>query len=266
MASAGLIQNLKAQISSPVGFAVPKLKPTVGWGLPGLDQLTGGIPRGAMMEIHGGTSSGRSSLAARLLAVLTREGEICAYLDAANGFDPPSAAAAGCVLSRVLWIKCGGRLDHTLQAGDQLLNAGGFGLIVMDLLGLTPRMLNKIPASYWFRFRRVLEGSNTTLVLLSSRSLMQSCSALTLELQRNEAQWVGPSKFAVLSGYGVRTGMTRPGPGSWANLPVQHGDRKTERVEGCRGERVQETIMAPAFPLHPYPLSPLQLLSPTPGP
>ncbi len=76
-------------------------------GIPQLDSLTGGLARGCLTEICGTASSGRTSVLLFALAHATQRGEICALVDASDTFDPASAVAAGMVMSRLLWVRCG---------------------------------------------------------------------------------------------------------------------------------------------------------------
>jgi hypothetical protein len=75
-------------------------------GIPALDTLTGGLPRGCLTEICGPASSGRTSLLLAALAAATCRGEFCVLVDASDSLDPHSAAAAGVDLDRLLWIRC----------------------------------------------------------------------------------------------------------------------------------------------------------------
>ena len=75
-------------------------------GVPAIDALTGGLPRGALTEIVGPASSGRTSLLLSLLAQATARQEACALVDASDAFDPESAVAAGIDLKRLLWVRC----------------------------------------------------------------------------------------------------------------------------------------------------------------
>jgi recombination protein RecA len=79
---------------------------TVSTGIAALDQLSGGIPRGALTEICGPASSGRTSVLLSLMARMTQANEVCALVDASDSFDPHSAEAAGVELKRVLWVRC----------------------------------------------------------------------------------------------------------------------------------------------------------------
>src|SRR2546427_7511018 len=69
--------------------------------------LGGGFPRGALVELCGPASSGRTSLAFSLLAQATELQEACAFVDVSDSLDPISLAAAGVELPRLLWIRCG---------------------------------------------------------------------------------------------------------------------------------------------------------------
>src|SRR5215475_10159143 len=76
-------------------------------GIPALDALTGGLPRGCLTEVCGPASSGRTSVMLATLAAFTRGGEYCAVIDASDSLDPHSLAAAGTDLDRLLWVRCG---------------------------------------------------------------------------------------------------------------------------------------------------------------
>jgi len=75
-------------------------------GIPALDALTGGLPRGCLTEICGPPSSGRTSVMLAALASATHRGEYCAVIDASDALDSHSLAAAGIDLDRLLWVRC----------------------------------------------------------------------------------------------------------------------------------------------------------------
>jgi hypothetical protein len=76
-------------------------------GIPALDALTGGLPRGCLTEICGPASSGRTSIMLAALAFATHRGEYCAVIDASDSLDPHSLAVAGIDIDRLLWVRCG---------------------------------------------------------------------------------------------------------------------------------------------------------------
>jgi hypothetical protein len=77
-------------------------------GILAVDELLhGGLPVGAISELTGATSSGRTSLALQFVAQRTAEERTCAWVDVNDAFDPESAAANGVRLKQLLWMRCG---------------------------------------------------------------------------------------------------------------------------------------------------------------
>lgn len=82
-------------------------------------------------------------------------------------------------------------LEKAFKAADILLQNGGFGLIAVDLSGVDERLLRKVPKATWFRFSRVAEKTQTTLVFLASYPAAGNCSAWTLRMKGMRAVWSG---------------------------------------------------------------------------
>jgi recombination protein RecA len=101
--------NLARQIVPATSLPEPTAPPLVRTGIASLDQIVGGIPRGALSEIYGPASSGRTSLMLSLLSGMTRAGEVCALVDASDNFSPHVAAAAGVDFNQLLWVRCNGQ-------------------------------------------------------------------------------------------------------------------------------------------------------------
>lgn len=160
--------------------------------------LLEGFPRGRISEIWGPRSSGRTALIHRVLAASTGQGEHAALIDTANAFDICSAAAAGVVLEKLLWVRCGGNAEHALRAADLLLQAGGFGVVALDLLDASPQALARIPSTAWFRFRRTLEPVPTVFLVAAEKSLTKSCAAKRVSLERKKPVFAGTAPFKVL--------------------------------------------------------------------
>jgi len=175
----------------------------------GLEQI-GGVPRGAITEIIGPESSGRTTLANSLLAAVTSRSETCCIIDTSDAFDPVSAAQSGVVLSQLIWIRCSGNVEHAFKSADLILHAGGFGVVVLDLARIGERAANRIPISYWYRFRRAIENTPTILALVEKNALARSCAALMLDLKRDTAQWRGAPGFELLRGIGVGVTPRKP--------------------------------------------------------
>jgi len=160
-------------------------------GIPGFDAELGGIPRGSVTDIYGPASSGRTSLLLALLAQATAGEEFCAVVDASDAFDPMSAVAAGVAIERLLWIRSGGNAEHALKAADLLLQAGGFGLVAMDLGDIAPETARRISLASWYRLRRAVENTPTALVVVERGPLARACATLALECARDRMQWSG---------------------------------------------------------------------------
>ncbi len=93
---------------------------TVPSGIAQIDALTGGLPRGALTEIFGPASSGRTSMILAALGEATRRQEVCALVDAGDSLHPESAATAGLDLRRLLWIRCGEDLPQRHRGTEEI--------------------------------------------------------------------------------------------------------------------------------------------------
>ncbi|MEK6320231.1 MAG: hypothetical protein AABN33_00970 [Acidobacteriota bacterium] len=162
-------------------------------GIPEVDRIAGGLPRGAITEILGPASSGRTSLLHSVLAASTTCQEVCALVDASDSFDATSSANAGVDFYQLLWIRCVSNVEHAIKATDLLLQSGGFGLIALDLGDITPQQSRRIQLSWWFRFSRAIENTPTALLVISRDPNARSCASLVLELNRESAEWLRPS-------------------------------------------------------------------------
>jgi recombination protein RecA len=161
---------------------------TLSTGVSEVDALTGGIPRGAVTEIFGPRSSGRTSLMYSMLAYATAHEEICALVDTNDVFAPTAAVIAEIDFDRLLWVRCAANLEHAFKATDQLLHAGGFGLVILDIGDVAGKEARRIITSWWYRFRRTVENRPTAVVVISEEACTRSCAALTLELQ-GRGEW-----------------------------------------------------------------------------
>jgi recombination protein RecA len=186
--------EIEARFESPLEIRKRPEKGLIPTGIAAMDELTsGGIPRGTLSEICGPESSGRTTLAFAILGQATQRGECCAWIDAAGVFDPASAMEVGVDLGRVLWVNCGGNAEHALKAVDLLIQAGGFGLVVLDLGDTPDKEARRIPMASWFRLRHAAERTGAALVAVERQVNARSCSALQIEMRRAKqgAVWAG---------------------------------------------------------------------------
>jgi hypothetical protein len=203
--------HLNAALTTTLGFrADTKTREVLPIGLPAIDALIEGFPRGSISEIIGPDSSGRTTLIHSLLAASTSKFEICAYVDTDDSFDPVTAAAAGITLSQLVWIRCGHNARHALNAADYLLHAGGFGVVVLDLCQVSTRIANRIPISYWYRFRRAIENTPAIFALVEKVPMAKSCASLMLEMKCKKTAWRGAPGFELLRGVELEALSRKP--------------------------------------------------------
>jgi hypothetical protein len=195
-------------------------------GISELDALTGGIPRGCLTEIYGPASSGKTSVLLATIAAATRREETCVLVDASDSFDTVSGQAAGIDFAKLLWVRCGDfgkpssvarrassaydrkandqqpttndnnknhyqtnnehRLEQVLKTTDLILQSGGFGLVALDLAGISEKFVRRIPLASWFRFQRAVEHTKTALLVVTEFPCAQTCAALAVRLERNK--------------------------------------------------------------------------------
>jgi hypothetical protein len=177
------------------------------------------VPSGEVVEIVGRPSSGRTSLLLAWLAAATRAGALGALVDADEVFDPASAERAGVDLSRLLWVRAGGRRDLALRAADLLARCPGFALVALDLGESAPRL----DLAQAFRLRLAVRRAGTTLVILAGRRLAGAGATLALRTVRRRVEWTGPGPrptrldrlLARVDVVRVRGGAPATGAGQW---------------------------------------------------
>jgi recombination protein RecA len=214
LARADLESLLRArQLDRTLTTALPPLNPRdetalAPSGLATLDaRLGGGFPRGQLSELVGPRSSGRTSLLLQTMAEATRRGELVGLVDALDMLDVESAAAAGVDLTRLLWVRghvvsnpglCGDlnqrALEQSIRAFTLILQAGNFGLVVLDVAEAPVQALRRLPFTTWLRLQRVVEGSQIASLLVGGQPMARSAAGLTLQLAQT----------------GIRTGLTTP--------------------------------------------------------
>lgn len=160
--------------------------------------LGGGVPRGGITKVSGLASTGKTSFGLSAIASITRLGNACAWVDVNDALSPESAAAASVDLKRLLWLRMSterrqkdadqplSRLEQALKATDLLLQAGGFGAIVLDMSDVQPQHTMRIPLATWYRFRLAAEQARTALIFLTQSPCAHSCATLALHCDSAE--------------------------------------------------------------------------------
>jgi recombination protein RecA len=287
-----LAATIRLQVESALSRKFPSaltpqakiIRPIEATGIKALDELVcGGLPVGAVSELVGPESSGRTAIALSFLARLTQTNKVCAWIDVCDNLDPASAAACGVDLARLLWVRCGvteqtqrathnfqlpekylapraikkglhgggsgthprnevrglsnaidglmqaesiaprcaepqsrarqeqkesftpayqpatksrfnaprkkpwSRIEQALKSTDLLLQGGGFSAIVLDMGGLTPEFVSRVPSATWFRYRAAAERSQSSILLLSQFASAKSSVELLLRMNQAEA-------------------------------------------------------------------------------
>lgn len=166
-------------------------------GLPRLDErIGGGLPRGHMSEVVGPRSSGRTSVVLGAMAAATARGELVALVDALDMLDVASAEAAGVALDRLLWIRghavtspgfCrelnGRAIEQAVRALGLVLQAGNFGLVVLDVGDVPLDAVKRLPFTTWLRLQRMIEGSQTIGLVAADAPISRSAAGLSIRLQ-----------------------------------------------------------------------------------
>jgi hypothetical protein len=171
------------------------------------------LRQGAMTELVGELSSGRTSALTRCLGSVTRGGGLAALVDVDHAFDPRSAAAAGVDLRRLLWVRAEGRRRDALKAVDLLTRCPGFALVALDLGESPPRL----PLNAAFRLRLAARRSGVALLVVGVRRVLGGAAAVSVHTRRDRVAWVGsgphPRRLAAMrSGLHVVRKQGEPWP------------------------------------------------------
>lgn len=184
-------------------------------GLPLVDErIGGGWPLGAISEVVGARSSGRTGVLLATLAAAAARGQVVALVDTLDRLDPRSAADAGLDVSRVLWVRGApltigtarpALIDQAIRQGlracDLILRAGGFAVVALDLCDIPPRRLQAVPAVTWLRLAHANEGRDTVGLLGSDVPIGRSARGVSVRIEAT-ACWSGASAQARrLSGF-----------------------------------------------------------------
>lgn len=193
--------------------------------------LRGGLPRGQLSEIVGPCSSGRTALLLSLVAAATRRGEIAALVDTCDRFDTTSAVAARVDLDRLLWVRGDATgpidraIDRALKAFNLVLQAGGFGVVALDLADVPPLALKRLPFTTWMRVQRIVEGRDTACVIVVPEPLARSAGGVTVTL-RGRPIWAGDSdRSRRLDGLDIDARLVSPRRTFEGDIHVRCGTR-----------------------------------------
>jgi hypothetical protein len=167
--------------------------------------LGGGWPRGAVAEVSGKRSSGRTSLVLGSLSAAQARGEATALVDTGDALDPRRAARAGIDLARLLWVRASGA--EALKAADLIVAAGGLGLLALDL-GDRNEPRSRRPDAAWIRLARAAEKQGTAVLISAPWRRLGTFAAAALVL-RADPRWHGRGAARLLDGIETRVELLR---------------------------------------------------------
>jgi hypothetical protein len=279
----------------PAPQADPDRARVLSTGFAALDAILGpgGVPRGMGVELRGDLSSGRTTLALRLVAEAQAAGAIVAWLDLAAAFDPVEAVARGI---RPEWLVVVNPADaeEGIAIAGALLSSRTVDLLVVDLPSRLPGTAG--PAKVADRLGRLgalARRAAITLVVLEPPNLagavataVGEATGIRLELARTS--WIRLGRDVVGQRTEVTVGRNRAGPpGRRATLRILYaegGERDAcLRRDGLLADAVPgapearpplsvgpASVNAPAIPVpgnrtHATPPSPSTAPPPRPG-
>ena len=73
------------------------------------------------------------------------------------------------------------KLDKALRTADQILQAGGFRVVVLDIASITPDQALRIPSATWYRFSRAAQEGDAILLLLTQEPCARSSAKSVLD-------------------------------------------------------------------------------------
>jgi recombination protein RecA len=89
----------------------------------------------------------------------------------------PAAIQGGLRRGAKPWSK----LDKALRTADQILQAGGFRVVVLDLASVSPEQALRIPSATWYRFSRAAQEGDAILLLLTQEPCARSSAKCVLD-------------------------------------------------------------------------------------
>ena len=83
------------------------------------------------------------------------------------------------------------RLDKAIRAADQVLQSGGFRVVILDLASVPQEQALRIPSATWFRFRRAAQEGDAILLLLTQVACARSSALCVLDCSAGTASFSG---------------------------------------------------------------------------
>jgi hypothetical protein len=98
-------------------------------------------------------------------------------------------------------------VDRALKSFGLIAQAGGFGVVALDLADVPMLALRRLPFTTWFRLQRLIEGRDTVGIVLAPEPVARSARGVTVRLgaEATRVIWTGGSHRArVLTGFALQ--------------------------------------------------------------
>ena len=215
-----LLSGLGAKISRASDLPSPSApRDRLPTQVPALDRLlSGGLPRGGLVELTGRRSCGRFSIGISALAAATSSGEAAALVDLGGHLDPQAAEEAGVDLTRLLWVRPE-KLKGAVASAEMLLSTG-FALVVVDL-GLAPVRGRFVPDAAWLRLERAARSRGAALFLLAPYRVSGIAADAVVSAGAAHALWKGTGRAPRLLD-GVASRLSRADAFASLRLSAEH--------------------------------------------
>ena len=152
------------------------LTPT-GW--PPLDSLLGGgLPKGSITQLivpH--ISAGAALVLHAIIEAMHEHSQCVALIDGKNSFEPSTD------FPLLLWIRCKNAVQ-ALKATDLVLRDNNLPFSILDFKQNPEAELRKIPGTIWYRFQRIIEENQSTLLAIT-RSPLVSSAQINIALEHH---------------------------------------------------------------------------------
>lgn len=181
MSASPSLLALRRQLATRFPTASRPAPGVLATGVDALDQVAGGVPRGAITEVVAAAPScGVASLWHALLTAVRAARARVALVDGGDAFDAASFPAD--VLPHLVWVR-GRSVAEALVVADLLARDANFLLVLLDLRHSDPRELRRLPTGAWYRLQRAAESAGLSLVVATPTASVPSAQ-LRLVLAR----------------------------------------------------------------------------------
>ena len=120
------------------------------------------------------------------------------------------------------------RLDRAIRVADQILQSGGFRIVILDLGSVPQEQALRIPSATWFRFRRAAQESDAIFLLLTQVACARSSALCVLDCSAGTASTsgnllIGLTQTAEIARQRLSSPFAKKAPGravSWETTPA----------------------------------------------